>query len=97
MRLSLSVILAFVIVFPVFAQQSADNGHDSWYQGKPIRRIVFDGLTNIKTADLDGITEPYLGRDFNDDVYWEILGRLYALEYFETITPTAVRADQAGN
>jgi outer membrane protein insertion porin family len=92
MRLRLVVVLMFMVVFSGFAQESED-----WYQGKPIRNIIFEGLRNVKMSELEGVTEPYLGQAFDDDVYWEILGRLYALEYFDTITPTAVRADVLGN
>jgi len=92
MRFGIAVILVFVLTFSVFAQQS-----DDWYQGKPIRRIVFDGLVHVDPMELEGITGPFISRTFSDDVYWDILGRLYALEYFESITPTAVRADLAGN
>ena len=92
MRLGLSIALILGITFSGFAQQT-----DDWYQGKPIRRIVFDGLVHVSSAELDGITEPYINKPFNDDTYWDILGRLYALEYFETITPVAVRADSLGN
>ena len=97
MRLALSVFLAFAVIFPVFAQEPSDDVSDDWYQGKPIRRIVFEGLNHVKTSELEGVIEPYIGRAFSDDIYWDILGRLYGLEYFETITPTAVRADPAGN
>jgi len=97
MRLALSIILVFLIIFPVFAQDYSGEGSDEWYQGKPIRRIVFDGLNHILVSELDGITDQFLGRPFNDNIYWDILGRLYALEYFETITPSAVRWDPAGN
>jgi outer membrane protein insertion porin family len=54
-------------------------------------------LKNVKTSELEGIIEPYTGRLVSDQVYWEILGSLYALEYFETISPTAVRADPQGS
>ena len=91
MRVALVAALVLVMAFPVFTQESED-----WFQGRPIRRIVFDGLTNVRPADLEGITEPYINRLFSDDLYWELLGRLYALEYFEHITPSAVRADFAG-
>ncbi|MDR1863410.1 MAG: outer membrane protein assembly factor BamA [Treponema sp.] len=92
MRLGLVCILVIVVTFSGFAQQS-----EEWYQGKPIREIVFDGLKNVKTSELEGITEPYIGRTFSDQVYWDILGSLYALEYFETIYPTAIRADSLGS
>ena len=87
-------VLALILVTAVsgFSQEN-----DEWYQGKPIRNIVFEGLHNIKASEMDGIIEPFIGRSFSDELYWDILGRLYALEYFETITPTAMRADTAGN
>jgi outer membrane protein insertion porin family len=92
MRFVLSIILLIVVVFSVFGQQS-----DEWYQGKPIRRIVFDGLLHVSSLELEGITEQYINKPFNDEIYWDILGRLYALEYFENITPVAVRADSLGS
>jgi len=106
MRFCLVLILAAAVIFSGYAQQQADQGSsdqrsadqrsDDWYQGKPIKNIVFEGLVHVKATELDGITGSYLGKNFSDDVYWDILGRLYALEYFETITPTAIRADPLG-
>jgi outer membrane protein insertion porin family len=81
-----------MIVFSGFTQESGE-----WYQGKPIRDIVFEGLKNVKVSELEGVIEPYIGRMFSDQVYWDILGSLYALEYFESINPTAVRADPLGS
>jgi len=92
MRLVLSVFLVLVIAFSAYAQQT-----DEWYQGKPIRRIVFEGLLHVSSLELEGITEQYINKPFNDETYWDILGRLYALEYFESITPVAVRADSLGS
>jgi len=92
MRFILSIILILLVAFSAFSQQS-----EEWYQGKPIRRITFDGLLHVSSMELEGITEQYINRPFSDDIYWDILGRLYALEYFENITPVAVRADSAGN
>jgi outer membrane protein insertion porin family len=65
------------------AQESSE-----WYQGKPIRRIEFDGLRSVKSADVEGVVAPYIGRIYSDDVFWELQGRLYALEFFESITPS---------
>ncbi|MDR1468887.1 MAG: outer membrane protein assembly factor BamA [Spirochaetaceae bacterium] len=75
------------VFFLVLGGLSAQEGE--WYQGKPIRTIEFSGLRSVKFADIEGVTAPYIGRIFNDDVFWELQGRLYALEYFETITPAA--------
>jgi outer membrane protein insertion porin family len=92
MRLGLVCALAITVVFSGFAQQS-----EEWYKGKPINNIIFEGLKNVKTSELEGITGPYIGRAFSDEIYWEILGSLYALEYFDSIVPTAVRADPQGS
>ena len=47
MRLVFAIILVFVIIAPIFSQESSQEG-DDWYQGKPIRRIVFEGLNHVK-------------------------------------------------
>jgi outer membrane protein insertion porin family len=46
---------------------------------------------------MDGIMEPFIGSAFNDEIFWEIHGRLYALEYFDSIVPSAVPADSTGS
>jgi outer membrane protein insertion porin family len=73
--------------FAVFSGSLAAQENAEWYQGKPIRGIVFTGLRSVKPADLEGIIAPYEGRIYSDDVFWELQGRLYALEFFETISP----------
>ena len=92
MRFRLALVLVAVLAFPVFAQQQED-----WFQGRPIRNIIFEGLIHVSASELEGITGPFIGMVFTDSTYWDLLGRLYALEYFETITPTAVMADAAGS
>jgi len=91
MRFKLTVVMIFLTAFFSFAQQG-----DDWFQGRPIRGIVFDGLINVSPSELEGITAPFLNQNFSDELFWDILGRLYALEYFETITPSAVMANAAG-
>ncbi|MCL2832852.1 MAG: outer membrane protein assembly factor BamA [Treponema sp.] len=92
MRKFFVLFLILAVAAAAFAQDS-----DEWYQGKPIKNIVFEGLKNVRLTELEGITDPFIGQPFSDDTYWEILGRLYALEYFDTINPTAMRADALGN
>jgi outer membrane protein insertion porin family len=82
----------FFTVFSGFSQESGE-----WYHDKPIRNIVFEGLVHISASELEGIVAPFIGRLFNDDVFWEIQGRLYALEYFDVITPSAVPTDALGS
>jgi len=91
-----TVFLAFAFTFistAVFAQEQ----DDSWYLGRPIRDIVFAGLRHVRAADLEGLMNPFRGRLFDYSLFWEIQGILWALEYFDMIEPSAVRADPAGN
>jgi outer membrane protein insertion porin family len=92
MRLGLAFFLVLALACSGFAQQSED-----WYQDKPIRDVVFSGLKHVNASELEGVVEPFIGQLFNDDVFWELQGRLYALEYFELISPSAVPADAMGN
>jgi outer membrane protein insertion porin family len=78
-----------VLSFVLLAGGLAAEESGEWYQGKPIRNIEFNGLRSVKLADIEGVTAPYIGRVFSDDVFWELQGRLYALEYFETVNPSA--------
>jgi outer membrane protein insertion porin family len=85
------VLLAGTFVFSGFAQEA-----EEWYQGKPIQNVVFTGLSHVRESELNGVMEPYIGLLFNDEIFWEMQGKLYALEYFEVISPSAVPGDRNG-
>jgi outer membrane protein insertion porin family len=84
-RTAFFILVLLCISVPGFAQQ--------WYEGKPIKDIIFTGLKHVKASELEGLMEPYRGRPFDDSLFWEIQGKLYALEYFDLINPSAVPAD----
>ena len=84
----IALLLLLLSIGGAFAQTS-----EEWYQSKPIRSISFDGLQNVAETELDGLFSSYLGKNFSDEIYWEILQKLYALEYFDQITPTALPGD----
>ncbi|MDR1107595.1 MAG: outer membrane protein assembly factor BamA [Spirochaetaceae bacterium] len=92
MRFGLAAVLIIGLIFPCFSQQT-----EEWYQNKPIKDIAFEGLRHVKLPDLEEVINPYIGRSFNDDLFWELQGKLYALEYFETITPSAIPSDLGGS
>jgi outer membrane protein insertion porin family len=92
MRFGLAAFLMLLLIFPCFSQETGE-----WYQDKPIKDIVFEGLRHIKLPDLEEVINPYIGRLFNDDLFWELQGKLYALEYFENLTPNAIPSDLAGS
>ncbi len=90
MRLRLTAFLFLFAAIAAFSQSP-----DEWYVGKPIKDIRFEGLRNVKSDELDGIVQPFLGRLFDDSLFMDLQGRLYALEYFDAIAPSAVPADPA--
>jgi outer membrane protein insertion porin family len=77
--------------------EQSEQSADEWYQGKPIRDIVFSGLKNISQSELEALMNPYKGRIFNDGTFLEIQGKLYALEYFEQLEPSTLRYNAAGS
>ncbi|MDR0526329.1 MAG: outer membrane protein assembly factor BamA [Spirochaetaceae bacterium] len=77
------------VAFTAPAQQNKD-----WYQGKPIKNIYFEGLKSVRQSDLEGVIEPYIGKKFSDELFWELQGRLYELEYFDQITPLVQSANE---
>jgi len=88
-------VLLFLAAVSGFTQDALRHD-DNWYEGKPIRDIVFSGLKNISQSELDGMMNPYKGRLLDDNLFWEITGRLYALEYFDRIEPSTQRFNPAG-
>jgi outer membrane protein insertion porin family len=84
----LVTLLTFVLGFSLSAQSA-----DDWYLNKPIRHITFDGLKSVDRSEMDGLFGSYLGKPFNDERYWEILQKLYALEYFDDVSPVALPGD----
>lgn len=81
-------LLAFVCVI-FTATAGAFAGDDDWFWGKPISQINFQGLRSVKKSDVMGVVNSFIGKDFSDSVYNEMLDRLYALAYFEEVEPFA--------
>ena len=92
-----AVLFALVLFLYAAAGGFSQQQGEEWYQGKPIKDIVFTGLRHVNASELEGLMEPYKGRPFDDSIFWEIQGKLYALEYFELISPSAVPADFSRN
>ena len=76
----------------VFAQPS-----DTWYYGKKIRNIEFKGLEYVSPMELSGVTTPFIGKEFTDELYLDLLNRVYALDLFEDISPIALPGDAKGS
>ena len=91
------VIMIFCTITAAAQSNDNDNDDDDWYHGKVIKGIEFSGLRNVKLSDLEGLMEMYKGTAFNDEIFDEIQARLYALEFFEHLSPAINKADPAGN
>jgi outer membrane protein insertion porin family len=87
---SLLLLLAFV------SGVAAQATEQEWYVDKPIKDFTFRGLATVKADDLKPVVKPYIGQKFSvDPLLWEIEAKLYALDYFETIVPNALPADDS--
>ena len=91
-RKMLSVFfILFTSGFFVFAEDS------EWYWNQPISKIDFVGLKNVKKSELSGLTSSYIGTLFTEDTYNDIIDRLYALDYFEDVSPYAKHDGKSEN
>lgn len=86
---TLVLVLFSMLSFKVFAQD--------WYDGKPIKKVNFVGLVNVKETDLEGITAAYINKNFTNDLFSELYSKLDELEYFENISPVALPGDKEKN
>ncbi|MBC6713419.1 outer membrane protein assembly factor BamA [Treponema sp. Marseille-Q3903] len=84
----------FVILVSLFSVSAEE---DVWYWNRPISKIEFNGLKNVKKSDLTGITSSFIDEPFTEDLYNDILDKLYSLDYFEDIVPYAKHNNIAKN
>ena len=78
------VLFLLIFIFTAAAVSAAD-----WYTDKKIEDIRFKGLKNITESELEGICSEYIGKIFTDDTFWDLQGKLYALDYFDDLMPNA--------
>ncbi|MGL4982786.1 MAG: outer membrane protein assembly factor BamA [Treponemataceae bacterium] len=89
------VFLFLLLICMSFFAFSQSEGE--WWDKKTIRNITFDGLKSIKSFDLDGVTRPFVGKPFSDDLYTNLLNRIFSLDYFEDIVPEVFPIDSEKN
>jgi len=87
MRIKFFALILFITAVSFLPAQEEDD----WFRGKPIKDIIFSGLNNIPQSELEALIQPYRGLIFDDAVFSELQGKLYALEYFERIEPSISR------
>ena len=79
----------FFFIVSTFSFLYGQEEDDEWFWNKTITNIEFEGLVHVKKSELVGITSSFIDRPFTDDVYSELLDRLYALDFFADIVPYA--------
>jgi len=89
MRKALFLFILVLSIAPFISAQVAPD----WYMGKEIIEIRFKGLNNVSEAELEGITEPFIGQSFTDDIFLDLQSKLYALDFFENFVPNALPGD----
>lgn len=88
MRRVICLILLFFIAATLsFGQETY------WYFNKPIVEIKFIGLESIQFNDLHGITDPFIGKVFSNELYLDLQTKILALRYFDQFTANAVPGD----
>ncbi len=92
MRYALVLFATVSLATGAFAQPS-----DTWYYGKKIRNIEFKGLEYVVPIDLGGVIAPFIGKEFTDELYLDLLNRVYALDLFEDVSPIALPGDAKGD
>jgi outer membrane protein insertion porin family len=95
-RAAALLVTAMTFLLGAAATLAGQAAEPEWYVSKPITEFTFKGLVTVKADDLKAIVKPYVGKSFSvDPLLWEIEAKLYALDYFETIVPNALPADEA--
>ena len=86
----------FVLFFALFLCGIQAQESDEWYLEKPIKDFIFSGLEAVNLSEIRPIVRPYIEKTFTYELFWEIQGKLYALDYFEEISaePREVDSDR---
>ena len=92
MRIKVFFVLLFLLTAVCgFSQQ--EQPQQDWFTGKPINDIIFSGIKNISQSELEALVFPYKGRVYDENLYIEILTKLFALNYFINIDVSTQRAE----
>jgi len=75
-------------------QGDPSQGAD-WFWGKPIYDVQWGGVVHADKRELESAVKPYIGKNFTEDLWMELQSKLYELDWFEKIDPTAIPADEA--
>ncbi|WP_407426161.1 outer membrane protein assembly factor BamA [Treponema sp.] len=92
----------FVFCPAVFYAQSSESDSNTevdstWYYGKVIKSVNFKGLKTVSTKDVEGIVSGFYGKKFTDELFADMIDRIYAIDLFDDIAPEALPGDVKRN
>ena len=90
MRRSALIVLVLVMSGLAVAQDATNEPAD-WYMNQVIRDITFVGLESVQESDLRPIVSPFIGETFTERRFQDLQRRLYAVDFFVTMVPEALR------
>jgi outer membrane protein insertion porin family len=88
MKRLVTILCLILAASALGAQSDAD-----WFWGKPISGFQWEGLSHADRRELDSTTKSYIGKTFTDELWMELQSRLYELDWFDKIDPSALPAD----
>lgn len=68
---------------------------DEWFWNKPIAGLQWIGVNHADKKALDALAGEYVGKVFTQDLWTELQGRVYELDWFDSIDPQAFPANDA--
>ncbi len=75
--------------------QAPEQAPQDWFWGKTISAVQWEGLSHADRRELDAVTRTYIGKAFTEDLWLELQSKLYELDWFDKIEPTAIPTDAA--
>jgi len=77
------------------ASEGTGTATEDWFWGKPVASMQWEGIVHADKRELEAVTRNYIGKEFTSDLWMELQSRIYELDWFEKIDPSAVPADDA--
>ena len=96
-----ALFMSFFVIcaIPFYAQETeakseaSESYGDNWYYGAIIKSVTFKGLKSVSSKDVDGVVSGYYGKQFTDELFSDMMDRIYALDLFDDISPEALPGD----
>lgn len=86
-------LFSFSFFIPSTSYAQTDSVESDWFYGKRIKKITFKGLSNLSERDLDGVVSGFIGKEFSDEIFSNLMDKINTLEYFDDINPEALPGD----